>query len=76
MSGKYRHRNAHATFVTVSKGILATHATEPTLIAMKGFLVQGHPQIANIAMVFPKHSVTLNTQIAKKEKTKTSSGIR
>jgi hypothetical protein len=46
--------NTHATIVTVSKILAPTDATKATVLTMVWLFIVCHPQVTNIAMIFPK----------------------
>ena len=63
---KDMNTNAHAALVTVTEVFGATNATKATLIAVKGFLRLGHPEITDVAVVFSKRYSTVSTLIPAK----------
>jgi hypothetical protein len=46
--------NAHGTHIAVPILFSSPHTTNPTFLAMKRLLLQPHPQIALVAMIFRK----------------------
>jgi hypothetical protein len=55
--------NTHTTVVTVLEVFTSTNATEPAILAMIRSLLGGHPEIADIAVVFAKLDVTVDTVV-------------
>jgi hypothetical protein len=55
--------NTHATVVTVLEVFATTHATEPAIFAMIRSLLGGHPEIADIAVVFTKLDIAVDAVV-------------
>jgi hypothetical protein len=55
--------NAHTTVVTVLEVFATTHAAEPTILTMIRCLLGRHPKITDIAVVFTKLDVTVDTVV-------------
>ena len=61
--------NAHTTVVTVLEVFATTYAAESAILAMIRSLLGGHPQIADIAVVFTELDVAFDTIVpVEKEK--------
>jgi hypothetical protein len=56
--------NAHATVVAVTKVFPTTDATETTVRAVVRRFLVGHPEIANVAVVFTKLDAALDAVVA------------
>ena len=51
--------NAHGTLIAVTIILRSTHTAESTFIAVKWLILQLHPQIANITVIFCKCDCTI-----------------
>lgn len=60
--------DTHATLSTVAEGFNPTNSTKTTLTTMKRLLRSGHPQIANVAMIFGEYSIAADTIIPASER--------
>jgi hypothetical protein len=69
--------NTHTTVVTVLEVFATADATEPAILAMIRSLLGGHPEIADIAVVFTELDVTVDTVVPEAaKKRKNSSRMR
>ena len=53
------HGNAHTALVAVAKVFRTADAAKAALLAMEGFLGQGHPEIATAAMVLSEDRLAI-----------------
>lgn len=56
--------DTHAAFPAVSEGLYAANTAETTFVAMERFLGFGHPQVANIAVVFSEDCAAADADVA------------
>jgi hypothetical protein len=55
--------NTHTTVVTVLEVFATTNAAEPAILAMIRSLFRGHPEVADIAVVFTKLDEAVDTVV-------------
>lgn len=68
--------NAHATVVAMTKVLATADAAKAAIDAVVGSFAGGHPEIANVAMVFTKLNATADTIVAVNKKRVRVCGIQ
>lgn len=63
--------NAHAAVVAMFEVLSSTHTTKATVRTMVWTFLIGHPQIADVAMVFTKLDIARNAIVAVETEKKT-----